>query len=31
MLHNRTTKFWNLAAQFSLGGVALPLRLEDTL
>jgi hypothetical protein len=33
MVYNRTTNFWNLAAQFSLGGVALalPLRREDTL
>jgi hypothetical protein len=33
MVHNRTTNFWNLAAQLSLGGVALalPLRREDTL
>ena len=31
MVNNRTTNFWNLAAPFSLGGVALALRREDTL
>jgi len=31
MVHNRTTNFWNLAAQLFLGSIALPLRREDTL